>query len=196
MLAVDHGILDREEILNRKVRIQVWDTAGQERFRNITKNFFKKADGLLLVYDCTNPDTLENISSWVSQIEQNIESNVPKILLANKHDLPSRSVDHEKGQLIAQFHNMGFFSTSAKTGFQVSEAFTELARQVVMLRDTEFLAQLQTVETEKSHIGTQGREALRVPTEQNASVISNQISPYEGHNFGSLPQYKTSIVLD
>jgi GTPase SAR1 family protein len=66
MSAIDHGILDREEILNRKVRIQVWDTAGQERFRNITKTFFKKADGLLLVYDCTNPDTLENISSWVN----------------------------------------------------------------------------------------------------------------------------------
>ncbi len=69
MQAVDNGILDREEILNRRVRIQVWDTAGQERFRNITTNFLKKADGVLLVYDCTNPETLENISSWVSQLD-------------------------------------------------------------------------------------------------------------------------------
>ena len=69
MQAADNGILDREEILNRKVRIQVWDTAGQERFRNITKTFYKKADGVLLVYDCTNPGTFENVSSWVSQIE-------------------------------------------------------------------------------------------------------------------------------
>jgi GTPase SAR1 family protein len=35
---------------------------------------------------------------------------------------------------------MAFFPTSAKTGFNVNEAFEELVRQVVMLRDTDMLA--------------------------------------------------------
>lgn len=185
MLAADHGIYDREAKLNRKVRIQVWDTAGQERFRNITRNYYQKADGLLLVYDCTNPDTLDNITNWVTQIEQNVDKKVPKILLANKHDLPQRAVDHEKGKNIAEYHEMAFFPTSAKTGFNVNEAFEEIVRKVIELRDLEDLAQIEKIETEKSRIDTdtQGREALRVYTEENEYVNSQHMA-LEGRLFG------------
>ena len=61
MQAIDQGIIDREETLKRNVKVQVWDTAGQERYRNITRNFFSKADGILLVYDCGSLETFENV---------------------------------------------------------------------------------------------------------------------------------------
>ena len=34
--------------------VKVWDTAGQERFKTITYSFFKKADGIVLLYDITS----------------------------------------------------------------------------------------------------------------------------------------------
>ena len=35
----------------KKIQLQIWDTAGQERFRSITKNSYKGADGIILMYD-------------------------------------------------------------------------------------------------------------------------------------------------
>jgi small GTP-binding protein len=35
-------------------KLTFWDTAGQERFRNLTQAYYKKADGIILVYDITN----------------------------------------------------------------------------------------------------------------------------------------------
>ena len=48
-----------------KVKVKFWDTAGQERFRTITASFYRKADGVLLVYDVDNLKSFENIESWI-----------------------------------------------------------------------------------------------------------------------------------
>ena len=49
--------------------IQLWDTAGQERFRAITKGYIKDSQGLLLMYDTTNKDSLDNIERWIISIK-------------------------------------------------------------------------------------------------------------------------------
>lgn len=44
-----------EKILRRKkLKIQIWDTAGQERYRSIAGAYYRKAIGVLLVYDSTS----------------------------------------------------------------------------------------------------------------------------------------------
>ena len=47
---------------NQMVKLQIWDTAGQESFRSITRSFYRRADGVLLVYDVTARHTFENCS--------------------------------------------------------------------------------------------------------------------------------------
>ena len=39
-----------------EVKLKIWDTAGEERFRNITNQYYKGADGIILVYDLNNKD--------------------------------------------------------------------------------------------------------------------------------------------
>lgn len=41
---------------------------GQERFRSITKAYFRRADGVILLYDVTNEKSFINIRQWVSSI--------------------------------------------------------------------------------------------------------------------------------
>ena len=67
--------------------IKIWDTAGQERFKTLTYSFYKKADGVIMAYDTTDPKSFENIKNWVDSINQHAESGVPKILVGNKIDL-------------------------------------------------------------------------------------------------------------
>jgi len=51
------------------VAIQLWDTAGQERFRSLTKSYFRRADGVILMYDVTNERTFLSIRQWIQSIE-------------------------------------------------------------------------------------------------------------------------------
>ena len=42
------------DVINKDVMASLWDTAGQERFKTITKSFYQRADGIILIYDVTN----------------------------------------------------------------------------------------------------------------------------------------------
>ncbi|MGH0171177.1 UNVERIFIED_CONTAM: hypothetical protein FKN15_060601 [Acipenser sinensis] len=51
-----------------RTTLQIWDTAGQERFRSIAKSYFRKAHGVLLLYDITSERSFLNIREWIDEI--------------------------------------------------------------------------------------------------------------------------------
>jgi hypothetical protein len=61
--------LKKLEISNKLVTIQLWDTAGQERFRSLAVSYFRKADGILLLYDTTKQRTLASIVKWMNDVK-------------------------------------------------------------------------------------------------------------------------------
>ena len=42
-------------------KLQIWDTAGQEKFKATSKQYFRNAAGIILVYDITKKRTFENL---------------------------------------------------------------------------------------------------------------------------------------
>lgn len=40
------------------------DTAGQERFRTITSSYYRGANGIIIVYDVTEPDSFNHVRAW------------------------------------------------------------------------------------------------------------------------------------
>ncbi|NXB77697.1 RASEF protein, partial [Donacobius atricapilla] len=67
--------------------LQLWDTAGQERFRSIAKSYFRRADGVLLLYDVTCEKSFINVREWVDMIEDATHENIPIMMVGNKADL-------------------------------------------------------------------------------------------------------------
>ena len=114
------------------VKIQIWDTAGQDRFRSITKNYYKGAHGIILIYDITSRKTFENVKNWVSQIKEEVSDKVIIILVGNKIDDESnRKVSKEEGKKMAKDCGLDFFETSAKSGLNIDSTFNELVKKTV-----------------------------------------------------------------
>ena len=56
-------------IENRVIALSLWDTAGQERYRSITKQYFRKADGIICMYDVTSEQSYKNLRNWITSIK-------------------------------------------------------------------------------------------------------------------------------
>ena len=114
------------------VKIQIWDTAGQDRFRSITKNYYKGAHGILLIYDVTSRKTYDNIKNWVTQIKEEVSEKVTIILVGNKiDDEKNRKVSTEEGEKMAKECGLSFYETSAKSGINIDSTFNELVTKTV-----------------------------------------------------------------
>ncbi|XP_048418646.1 ras and EF-hand domain-containing protein isoform X2 [Stegostoma tigrinum] len=116
--------------------LQIWDTAGQERFRSIAKSYFRKAHGVLLLYDVTSENSFLNVREWIDEIKSSTDFPTPIILIGNKTDLrnemsPSQhgTVLTAHGEKLAMTYNALFCETSAKDGTNVVEAVLHLARE-------------------------------------------------------------------
>ena len=114
--------------------MQIWDTAGQEKFRNINTSYYKGANGILVVYDITNKETFDGLTSWLIEIEKNSSKDVYKLLIGNKNDLEDkRQVTYNEGKEFASINGMEFFETSAKTAYKVQEAFELLTKDIIRI---------------------------------------------------------------
>ena len=119
-------------INNQEIKLKIWDTAGQERFRNITTQYYKGADGIVLVYDVTDEASYEKIKDWMDQILSNTQKeDIGLVLLGNKCDMEPRNVTEEQGNKMAQELNISYFETSALTGQGIKEAFEQLTRDIM-----------------------------------------------------------------
>jgi len=116
----------------KTVKVQIWDTAGQDRFKSITKNYYKGAHGIILIYDVTTRKTFDNVRKWIDTIKEEVSDKVNVILVGNKIDNnDNRKVTTEEGQEIANEYKLPFYETSAKTGDNINKAFNDLITRVV-----------------------------------------------------------------
>lgn len=126
---------------NTQVAMQLWDTAGQERYRSITKQFFRKADGVVVMYDVTFLDSFKAVRPWLINVQEAAGVGIPILLLGNKMDATSeREVPLKDAETLAHDTRVIFYEVSAYTGYNVTEAMIHLARvlkeQEDQVRDT------------------------------------------------------------
>ena len=118
------------------------DTAGQEEYRGLWAASNLKSDAFLLVYDITNPNSLDALEYFTDMIaieeETRIDNSlgggrdggrgisVPpvKIVAGNKCDLKeSRQIRADKGLEWARKRGCGFMETSAREMVNIEETF-------------------------------------------------------------------------
>lgn len=156
----------------RKVRIQVWDTAGQERYETITKQYYRRAQGIVLVYDMTNEKSFQSLQKWIGFIRDYADEDAIIMLVASKCDMEGkRKVEKERGQLFAkQMDIEWFYETSAKESNNIEKAFLHLASEVMKRHKSQFDS-IQ-LEREDSDAGEFVSELVRDPKYQGSSCCA------------------------
>lgn len=124
------------------ITFQIWDLAGQPKFEKIRQLFYDGSQGLIFVFDLTRLDSLENIKNWVEEAIKNGVMGIPVLLIGNKYDLQETGLvccEPDDDLKLAQYikknlnkekmpvHNI---RTSAKTGYNIEEAFHLLAEEM------------------------------------------------------------------
>ncbi|XP_053943877.1 ras-related protein Rab-44 isoform X2 [Cuculus canorus] len=121
---------------NKRFALRLWDSAGQERYHSITKQFFRKADGVVLMYDITSEYSFSDVRYWLSCIQEGAEDGVAILLLGNKTDCAAeRRVPTKEGERLAKEHQLLFYECSAASGHNVSESIVSLIRMLKVHED-------------------------------------------------------------
>jgi small GTP-binding protein len=76
--------------------LQIWDTAGQERFQSLGVGFYRGADACILVYDITDPHSIDNLDHWRKEFLDQVGGGIqglgdastqfPFVVVGNKMD--------------------------------------------------------------------------------------------------------------
>ena len=112
------------------VKVLIWDTAGQEKFQNIAKQYYKGANGVLLIYDITRRKSFERVEFWLKELKENNRLDELFIcLVGNKIDLEEkRVIKYEEGEKYALDNNVHFLEVSARSGKGITELFNKVIK--------------------------------------------------------------------
>ncbi|XP_032895062.1 EF-hand calcium-binding domain-containing protein 4A-like [Amblyraja radiata] len=116
---------------NNRVALQLWDTAGQERFRSISKQYFRKADGVLVMYDVTSEVSFTAVRNWIANVQEGIDERAVICLLGNKTDVlnsETQGVSKVESERLAKEYNAIFYECSARSGYNIMEPMMHVAR--------------------------------------------------------------------
>ena len=113
--------------------VKIYDTSGQEKYNSMVSNYYKKADGIILVFDLTNKESFDSINKWIKDINDNVDSKkIKRVLVGNKIDLTDlRVITKEEAEEMAKSYEVKFYETSAKTNEGIGELMEGIVSEVV-----------------------------------------------------------------
>ena len=122
-----YKILDIE---NKIISAQIWDFYSSEQFKRLPLGYYRNVLGIIIAYDITEIKSFEKLKNWINDIKMYAHKKVRLVLVGNKCDLSNRRITEEEGKKLADELGAKFFETSAKTGYNVNEAYNFLIRDI------------------------------------------------------------------
>jgi small GTP-binding protein len=116
-----------EDVIN----LIFWDIAGQIDFKFLHPLFYKESRAGIIVYSLEENDlgkeSFAHIKNWYDELKKYC-GDIPVVVFANKVDLVSKNNlnELEIQNLVKDFNFLGHYTTSAKTGEGVIEAFNTI----------------------------------------------------------------------
>ena len=122
-------------------QMTLWDTAGQERYRSIPRKYYRKADGILLLFDINDKESFDDVSNWMNEVKENCgeskeeqknKRNIIIYLIANKVDLinfeesgKQKVTEKEIRDLVKKL-GFKYFEISCKLNLNIEEVMARI----------------------------------------------------------------------
>ena len=137
-IAVEFCTKEIELYDGTKIKVQLWDTAGQERFKSLALTYYRKAHGILLLFDVTKKSSFFACKNYLEEVRMNSEKKCIVYLVGNKIDLENeRQITKEEAESFAEQENIKYIETSAIKNMRVEEAFTSLLNDIYKSKQEE-----------------------------------------------------------
>ncbi|MHA1679699.1 MAG: GTP-binding protein [Promethearchaeota archaeon] len=112
-------------------QLTCWDIAGEKKWNVMRKLYYKGSTGAFIVADLSRPETFNSVKDyWIKELREYC-SDIPVVLLANKADLDHSYSDAQIEEFGKEIGVVKTYITSAKTSFNVDDAFITLVRKMV-----------------------------------------------------------------
>ena len=129
-IGIDYGVKP-VTVDGIEVRVNFWDLSGVPEFLEVRNEFYRDAQGAILVFDLSMRESFDGLDAWLAEAAKfgaNYKD-FPIALCANKSD-KKRVVTEDEGRRYALARGLAYFETSAQTGSNVAEMFGYLFEAV------------------------------------------------------------------
>lgn len=142
--AGDNSVRHKQIEGHGKVVVIIWDTAGEETYFGVTKNQIRNCDGVMLLYDITDPKTFVHLDHyWIPKIEDVVKPVYH--ICGNKCDQAGDNRDNRNEDYVqyaeakewADTRGYLFEETSAKTKVNIESSVQNLIKTVLDRRQAE-----------------------------------------------------------
>ena len=116
------------KVKDMKIKLQIWDTCGQEMYRSLVQGFYRNTSFALIVYDVSQRKSFDNIETWLNDLRQNTEQDIPVYIVGNKIDLDKQVTTEEAKIFSVSNRTKYFIECSAKNGKNCNEIFAQIAK--------------------------------------------------------------------
>ena len=114
---------------NLFVKLNLWDTCGTEIFRAVTKQYYKGAHAIILVFDLTDQNSFNDLKSkWLKDVKNYADKDIQILIVGNKLDLiEERKVSESEPINFCREKGFKYIEASAKEGTNILKIFEELS---------------------------------------------------------------------
>ena len=95
-LEYEINIKENEKEVKKNIQILLFDTAGQERYLSSTKSYYKRANGVILLYSIIDKSSFDNLTKWLNEVNKVLDNKKGKyliFLIGTKYDIVKDNED-------------------------------------------------------------------------------------------------------
>jgi len=119
------------------IRLSIWDFGGREQFKKLFPYYINGANGIFMVFDLIDLQTLLRLDWWYERLEDYNHANTPRMCIGAKSDLvktaneKTRVDDLVIKRFMERHEENDFYKTSSKEDYNIKLTFKELVIKIL-----------------------------------------------------------------